>query len=102
MLASLSVGMRLNCRVDPHAHDGLVDVLIERDRFDAADRDTGHRDRRARLEAADVLELRLHLVTVAVDGKFAVGDLRHQEEQRTRSRAARTVRSKFPQCESNA
>jgi phospholipid/cholesterol/gamma-HCH transport system substrate-binding protein len=46
---------------------------------DAADRHAGHLHRRAGLEAADVLELRLHTVRRLAERELAVRDLRRKE-----------------------
>jgi hypothetical protein len=42
--------------VDAHRHERLVGLRIEADALDAADHDAGRLDRRAHLEAADVVE----------------------------------------------
>ena len=69
MLASLSVGMRSNCELMRMRTTALYMLLVVADRLDATDGHAGHRDGRAGLQAADVLELRHQLITLAVRWK---------------------------------
>ena len=60
---------------------GLVGLVVEVDALDAADDHAGALDGRLGLEAADVLELGLHLVAAATTEAEQIAGLQGQEQQ---------------------
>src|SRR4029079_12206690 len=82
-------------RVDSHAYHCLVLLLVVADVLDAPDGAACHRNGRAGLQAADVLEQCHDSITLAVGGKFAVGDLGHQKKQRRKAEQHEQAGGKF-------
>ena len=64
---------------------GLVGLVVEVDALDAADDHAGALDGRLGLEAANVLELGLHLVATAATEAEQIAGLQGQEQQRGRA-----------------
>ncbi len=77
------VARELIAAVDLHRYARLIGLRIERDPLHATDDDTRRLDRRAQLEAADVVERRLQMVARGATDRREVADLERQECDRS-------------------
>ena len=72
---------KLDVLIDLHRHDALEGLGVELDALDATDRDAGAAHRRARLQAADIVEARTDAIAGALTEARKVGGLQGQEQQ---------------------